>query len=83
LNSGQWYALQIISPKLVDFPDTVEIQPDKLEQRGFLLKALTVLQVVNLLIQLICRRAGGLPSTQLEITAAAFASSGAVTYLIY
>lgn len=33
LNSGQWYALQIISPNLVNFPDTVEIQPDKLEQR--------------------------------------------------
>jgi hypothetical protein len=83
LNSSQWYALQIISPDLVDFPDIVELQADKLEQSGFLLKALTVLQVLNLLIQLICRRARGLPSTQLEIATAAFASCGAITYLLY
>jgi hypothetical protein len=83
LNSGQWYALKIMSPNLVDFPDTFELQPDKLEQRGFLLKALTVLQVLNLLIQLICRRARELPSTQLEIATAAFAACGAVTYLLY
>ena len=75
--------LQTVSQGLVDLPNLEELQLDTLGQRDFLVKILTFIQVNYLVIQLICRKAGGLPSTQLEITALAFAVCSTITYALY
>lgn len=75
--------LQTVSQGLVDLPNLEELQLDTLGQRDFLVKILTFIQVNYLVIQLICRKVGGLPSTQLEITALAFAVCSTITYALY
>lgn len=83
LSARQWDILHFVQQDLVDFPNIQELQLEKLGQRGLLVKVLTFLQVNYLVIQLICRKAGGLPSTQLEITALAFAFCSTITYALY
>jgi len=58
-------------------------QHEGLDRGGALVKALALVQVAYLIVQLIARKVGGLPSTQLEITALAFAASSTITYLFY
>jgi len=58
-------------------------QLDKLDRSGVLVKALALIQVTSLVVQLIARKKSGLPSSQLEIATLAFAVSSAVTYILY
>ena len=83
LNARQWDVLPLVLKDLVDFPDIQELQLEKLGQRGMLVKAITLIQVNYLVIQLICRKVRELPSTQLEIAALAFAVCSTVTYAFY
>ena len=68
---------------IVDQPAIPSYQLAKLDRGGIFVKLLALLQVVYLIVQLAARKAGGLPSSQLEVASLAFAVSSGITYLLY
>ena len=81
LTATQW--LTITRAGIATVPKISTSQLEKLDKGGALVKFLALLQVGYLIVQLIARKVGGLPSAQLEIGALAFASCSAITYLLY
>lgn len=81
LTAAQWDI--VLGWRIADAPDIPDSQLKKLDRGGTLVKALALLQVIYLILQLIARKVGGLPSAQLEIAALAFAASSGITYLLY
>lgn len=68
---------------VIDRADIPHDQLEKLDRSGVLVKALALIQVIYLVVQLVARKVAGLPSSQLEIATLAFAVSSAVTYILY
>lgn len=64
-------------------PEISSQQLEKLDRGDKLAKALALVQITYLIVQLIIRRVVGLPSTQLEIAALAFSASSLITYILY
>jgi hypothetical protein len=56
---------------------------EKLDRGETLAKALAVVQVAYLIVQLVARKVADLPSAQLEIGALAFSASSIITYVLY
>jgi hypothetical protein len=84
LNYDQWIQLyRRIGSTYIDKPDIPSLHLNKVDRGGALVKALALIQVSYLIIQLISRKIGGLPSTQLEIATLAFAVCSLITYLLY
>ena len=68
---------------MIDQPAIPSYQLAKLDKGGIVVKLLALLQVIYLVVQLAARKAGGLPSSQLEVASLAFAVSSGITYLLY
>jgi len=66
----------------LDPPAIAVRQLEALNRGDFLAKALALVQVTYLMIQLIARKLDGLPSAQLEIAALAFSASSMITYIL-
>ena len=81
LNADQWRLCR--SWGFGRLPDTPDWQLEKLDNSSALVKLLAIIQVVWLIVQLIARKIGGHPSSQLEISALAFAVCSIVTYIAY
>jgi len=81
LDSVQWWRCKDYGVATLD--DVPQDQLQRLDRGGTLVKSLALLQVSYLIVQLVARKLGDLPSTQLEITALAFAASSIITYLLY
>lgn len=81
LDGCQWQALD--TSEVAEIVEVNTSQLEKLDRGGTLVKALALVQVTYLIVQLIARKVGGLPSAQLEIAALAFAASSMTTYLLY
>jgi len=81
LNARQWD--RAASDGIGDPRGVPASRLEKLDKGGALVKALALIQVTYLVVQLIARKVTGLPSSQLEIAALAFAASSAVTYVLF
>ncbi|KAH6842935.1 hypothetical protein B0I37DRAFT_448326 [Chaetomium sp. MPI-CAGE-AT-0009] len=67
----------------LDFPKITGGEIEDKSKTDGLAKAFSVFQISHLVLSLIVRRSQGLPSSQLEILALAFAICGVVTYAVY
>jgi hypothetical protein len=81
LTAYQWRRANLLG--IATIPEIPMSQLEKLDRGSALVKFLARLQVGYLIVQLIAQKVEGLPSTQLEIGALAFASCSAITYLLY
>ncbi|KAI4157208.1 MAG: hypothetical protein LQ342_008457 [Letrouitia transgressa] len=81
LNAQQWNYLE--SKGIARLPETPEWQLERLDSSSALVKLLAVIQVLWLIVQLISREIRSQPSSQLEISALAFAVCSIVTYIAY
>jgi hypothetical protein len=75
--------LRLLTPDLLDPPDVPIRQLEVLDRSDALVKALALVQLSYLIIQLVARKIGGLPSAQLEIATLAFSASSFITYILY
>jgi hypothetical protein len=71
-----------ITMKIVDPPKVSARHLKKLDKGEAFVKALALIQVSYLIIQLAARKVAHLPSTQLEIATLAFSASSILTYLL-
>jgi len=78
-----WQLERAVKWNVVDLPKVSSRDLQALDKGGTLAKALAVLQVSYLIIQLIARKVANLPSAQLEIATLAFAAQSLVTYFLY
>ncbi len=81
LNAFQWGYVEGMG--MANKPDIPISELEKLDKGGALVKALAMIQIIYLVIQLIARNIAGLPSSQLEIATLAFAVSSITTYALY
>jgi hypothetical protein len=70
-------------PGIIDQPDVPIRQLEVLDRSSALVKALALVHIVYLILQLVARKVGGLPSTQLEIATLAFSAASFITYILY
>jgi hypothetical protein len=75
--------LKILIPHIIDQPVVPIRQMEVLNRGNALVKALALIQVTYLIVQLIARKIARLPSAQLEIGALAFSASSFITYVLY
>ena len=73
----------LIIPGIIDQPNVPIRQLEVLDRSDALVKALALVQIVYLILQLVARKVGGLPSTQLEIATLAFSTASFITYILY
>jgi hypothetical protein len=73
----------LIIPGIIDQPNVPIRQLEVLDRSDALVKALALVQIVYLILQLVARKVGGLPSTQLEIATLAFSAASFITYILY
>jgi len=71
-----------IQEGIVDPPEVSASHLKKLDKGEAFVKALALIQVSYLIIQLVARKVAHLPSTQLEIATLAFSASSILTYLL-
>ena len=81
LNTAQWHV--IARNNLATLPSIDEKRLEALNRGDPMTKLLAVVQAGYLIVQLIVRRVKGLPSTQLEVAALAFAVTSLITYLLF
>ncbi|KAE8442967.1 hypothetical protein EG329_002505 [Mollisiaceae sp. DMI_Dod_QoI] len=81
LNTAQLH--EAVERGLVDLPRVSSRQLEKLDRGEKLARALALIQITYLIVQLIARKVLKLPSTQLEIAALAFSVSSIITYILY
>jgi hypothetical protein len=81
LNYKQWDTA--VRRGIADLPNVSSRQLDDLDKGEALVKALALIQVSYLVVQLTARKVAQLPSTQLEMAALAFSASSMVTYVLY
>jgi len=74
--------LSLLAP-IIDLPDVPVRQLEVLDRGDALVKALALVQIIYLIIQLVARKVGDLPSAQLEIAALAFSAASFITYSLY
>ena len=84
----QYWALSseqfsFLIPGIIDVPAEPVQHLEALNRGDSLVKALALVQVTYLVIQLVARQVAGLPSAQLEIGALAFSASRFITYVLY
>jgi hypothetical protein len=70
-------------PRILDPPVIPVRQLEVLNRGDTLVKALALVQITYLIVQLIARKVAGMPSAQLEIGALAFSASSIITYGLY
>ncbi|PMD14871.1 hypothetical protein NA56DRAFT_582915 [Hyaloscypha hepaticicola] len=77
--SQLWRAIQL---GIIDPPEVSASHLKKLDNGEAFIKALALIQVSYLIIQLVVRKVAHLPSTQLEIETLAYSASSILTYLL-
>jgi hypothetical protein len=88
LDNQQWFEvpdpdlIQEMGP-LASIPNVSSRQLEKIHKGGTLAKAIAVLQVIYLALQLLVRKITNLPCSQIEIATLAFAASSLITYGLY
>jgi hypothetical protein len=88
LDNQQWFEvpdpirIRKMGP-LASIPNVSSRQLEKIHKGGTLAKAIAVLQVIYLTLQLIVRKITNLPCSQIEIATLAFAASSLITYGLY
>jgi len=75
--------LDYLIPNIIDPPAVRIRQMEVLNRGNALVKALALIQVIYLIVQLVARKFARLPSAQLEIGALAFSASSFITYALY
>ena len=80
LDGEQWRTC--LEDNIADLPKASAQNLEKLDRGSGFVKILALIQVGYLIIQLVIREISGLSSSQLEVTALAFASSSFLTYIL-
>jgi hypothetical protein len=81
LNSTQWHLVKALG--IANLPQVSSRELEKEDRGEALIKAIALIQVAYLIVQLVARKIAGLPSTQLEIAALAYCASSTITYILY